>query len=882
MSRYHFNRDITALLNAAKQWRDTCLVNDGSLFSEESLWTPEQLAELNRAFIQNPLEGDDSYLDKLKQQLADVSPQAARLMAELHWVLLLFPHNINPSTKRDLIRELWSLGDTPLDSRHPLLNDQVLAGAAHAGTAYNTHRWRELTFLIQIAEAFKVLTKTQRLQYLDDPWQFSDWLASVPREGYRQFRHMLRWMLFPDTFERICTSLDKRALLEHFENVPLKRLRKMPDLDIDQALLALRQRLENESGESVDFYDSPWLEQWRPTPSIWLMAWNPKRWPWKSFQDDRLKIASGENVTLPWRTASTQPREGDTFYLVRVGEEPRGLIARGNIASAPYKSPHYDAERAANGETTQRVDITLTDLRDPHVDAYISIADLQAGTTDGQNWSPQGSGIAIKSLSAKLVGMLWEKLPPVKVSTAKADTPKQQAIKIARPVNTIFYGPPGTGKTYHLRTHLMPRYESEAKQAPTGEWLEEQLASTAWWEAVALALADLGGKATVNDLLIHPYFKAKARVQGRPNSPNLRATCWSALQLHTVLESETVKYAEDKRQPPLIFDKQSVGHWVFAGDWEEAGEGLREKLAQLRQGPASDDARIKRHLTVTFHQSYSYEDFVEGIRPQTTEDGGISYEVRDGLFKAFCQRASQDPKQRYALFIDEINRGNISRIFGELITLIEADKRAWWDEEGQLVEGIELVLPYSGERFGVPKNLDIYATMNTADRSIALMDAALRRRFHFQELMPEPRRIPGNQGDGYIPDGEGGLLNLRALLEAINLRLRYLLHRDQTFGHAYFTEVKDLEALRAVMVYDIIPMLAEYFYDDWRQIRRVMADEGADVEQQLITMTVLDPAQLFPDSDDLLPERLDYRVKAPSEISADAIRKIYESLEGAA
>ncbi|WP_445003006.1 McrB family protein [Halomonas mongoliensis] len=882
MSRYHHSSHVPALLEAAQHWRNLCLIEDGSLFGGESLWTQELLAELNQAFIQNPLEGNNSYLDKLRQQLAEASPQAARLMAELHWVLLLFPHNINPSTKRSLIQELWLLGKEPLDSDHPLLSDSILSGAAHSGTAYNTHRWRELTFLIHIAEAIKALPKAQRQQHLADPWGFSEWLASVPREGYRQFRHMLRWMLFPDEFERICTSLDKYALLEHFEKIPLKRLRKMSDVEIDRLLLALRQRLENESGEPVDFYDSPWLEQWRPSPGTWLMAWNPKHWPWKSYQDDRLKIASGENVTLPWRTASTQPREGDTFYLVRVGQEPRGLIARGNIASAPYEDDHYNAERAANGETARFVDITLTDLRDPGVDAYISMADLQAGTTDGQNWSPQGSGIEIKSPSAKLIGKLWETLPPVKVSTAKATSSKQQAIQMARPVNTIFYGPPGTGKTYHLQKHLMPRYESEAKKAPTGEWLEEQLANTAWWEAIALALADLGGKATVNDLLIHPYFKAKARVQGRPNSPNLRATCWGALQIHTVLESSTVKYAEEKRQPPLIFDKQPGGHWVLTGDWEEAGEGLREKLAQLRQGPASDDARIKRHLTVTFHQSYSYEDFVEGIRPQTTEDGGISYEVRDGLFKAFCQRASQDPHQRYALFIDEINRGNISRIFGELITLIETDKRAWWDEEGMLVEGIELVLPYSGNRFGVPKNLDIYATMNTADRSIALMDAALRRRFHFQELMPEPRRIPGSQGDGYIPDGEGGLLNLRALLESINLRLRYLLHRDQTFGHAYFTEVKDLEALRRVMVYDIIPMLAEYFYDDWRQIRRVLADEGADVEQQLITVEILDPTRLFPGNGDSLLERPNYRVKLPGEISADAIRKIYESLEAEA
>ncbi|MGM0983290.1 MAG: McrB family protein [Pseudomonadota bacterium] len=882
MSRYSHKHGTTQLLAAAQCWKETCLLQDGSLFSNKHLWTLDNLEELDRRFTQNPIEGGDSYVHKLSLQLADSSPEAIQLMAELNWLLLLFSSNIKPVTKRRMVKEIWELSGEGFPEQAPGLDDQSLGGVGSTGTGFNTHRWRELVFLIDVVRAFKSLPADQQHRQTEDPWAFADWMATVRRDGIRQLPHILNYLLFPDSFEYISVSLDKEKILEAFEGLSKHRLRQLSEREIDQTLLALRQRLEQEHGTEVDFYDSPWLEQWRPSPGTWLMAWNPVNWPWKSFQDDRLKIASGENVTLPWRTASTQPREGDTFYLVRVGQEPRGLIARGNIASAPYDDDHYDAERAANGDTACFVDITLTDLRDPDVDAYISMADLQAGTTDGQTWSPQGSGIEIKSLSAKLVGKLWEKLPPVKVSPAKTDSPRQQAIQITRPINTIFYGPPGTGKTYHLRTHLMPRYESEAKRAPTGEWLEEQLANTAWWEAIALALADLGGNASVNQLLIHPYFKAKARVQGRANNPHLRQTCWGALQQHAVLESETVKTAAEKRISPLIFDKLHGGRWVLTGEWEEAGEGLRETLAQLNQGPASDDARIRRHLTVTFHQSYSYEDFVEGIRPQTTEDGGISYEVRDGLFKAFCQRASQDPHQRYALFIDEINRGNISRIFGELITLIEADKRAWWDEEGQLVEGIELVLPYSGERFGVPKNLDIYATMNTADRSIALMDAALRRRFHFLELMPEPRRIPGSQGDGYIPDGEGGLLNLRALLEAINLRLRYLLHRDQTFGHAYFTEVKDLEALRRVMVFDIIPMLAEYFYDDWRQIRRVLADEGADIEQQLITVDTLDPARLFPGSDDLMLERPDYRVKAPDEISADAIRKIYESLEGEA
>lgn len=880
MSRYNPRHHIEPLLEAAEHWKQHCLLADGPLLDEGHYWGHKYLAELEQRFIQNPLEGDESYFDKLALQLADASVEAIKLMAELNWLLLLFSTNIKPDTKRDLVSKIWALsGEQRPESW--LLEDSTLTGAGSTGTGYNTLRWRELVFLIETIKAFKELSLEVQKQTLSSPWAFADWLEGVPGALTRQFRHILCFMLYPDSFEHTSVGNDKKEILRVMAAIPQSKLKTMSHREVDQALLELRSRLEEEESGPIDFHSSPWVDEWRPTPRTWLMTWNPANWEWTSFQDDRLRIAQNENITLSWTTSSKQLKEGDTAYIMRLGQEPKGLVARGTVTSEPYEDEHYQSEKAKQGAKAYYVDITLTDLRDPKAEAFISLADLEAGTVDNQSWTPQASGIEIKPRSAKLIAGFWNRLPPVKVTQSSQPTSRQQAINIGKPVNQVFYGPPGTGKTHHWRTHLQPKYESKASSVTTGEWFEEQLANTSWWETVALALADLTtNKAgtTVTDLLTHPFFKAKARIQGRANNPHLRATCWSALQIHTVIESETVNYALDKRQSPLIFDKQHNGRWVLTGDWEEAGEGLREQLKKLQQGPVSQDARVKRHLSVTFHQSFSYEDFVEGIRPETN-DGGISYEVRDGLFKAFCNRVRLDPKQRYALFIDEINRGNISRIFGELITLIEADKRAWWDEEGQLVDGIEVTLPYSGERFGVPKNLDIYATMNTADRSIALMDAALRRRFRFIEILPEPKQITGNQGDGYIPDGEGGLISLRDLLHAINLRLRYLLHRDQMFGHAYFMEVKNIDNLREAMVYDIIPMLAEYFYDDWQQIRRVLADEDAPVDQQIITRTLLEPNQLFAGLDMDLPEKLDYQVKPPSDISPDALRKIYESLD---
>lgn len=200
-----------------------------------------------------------------------------------------------------------------------------------------------------------------------------------------------------------------------------------------------------------------------------------------------------------------------------------------------------------------------------------------------------------------------------------------------------------------------------------------------------------------------------------------------------------------------------------------------------------------------------------------------------------------------------------------------------FDSDGKKIKGLEVTLPYSGDRFGVPANIDLIGTMNTADRSIALLDTALRRRFRFEELMPNARYID-SQGFGIIPDGEGGEIDLRQLLDAMNARLTHLLHRDQTVGHAYFTKVRSFSDLRGVMAREILPLLQEYFYDDWRQIRLVLADQTVnDREHQLVYQITAKPEDLFPGADTTeLGESHMFEVTPEAEISPDAIRKIYE------
>ena len=225
----------------------------------------------------------------------------------------------------------------------------------------------------------------------------------------------------------------------------------------------------------------------------------------------------------------------------------------------------------------------------------------------------------------------------------------------------------------------------------------------------------------------------------------------------------------------------------------------------------------------TFHQSLSYEEFVEGIRPVVVDrfgndtniahaDTTVIYRPYNGVFKALCEKASKSPHMNFVAIIDEINRGNISRVFGELITLIEETKR-----------GTAVILPYSQTEFFVPSNLYILGTMNTADRSIAMLDTALRRRFDFIEMMPMPALL-----------GDCGGVDLCELLTALNERIEYYYDREHAIGHAYFMNnngcIKSLDELREVFSTKIIPLLQEYFFDDYERIRLVLNDDNNFIE----------------------------------------------------
>lgn len=264
---------------------------------------------------------------------------------------------------------------------------------------------------------------------------------------------------------------------------------------------------------------------------------------------------------------------------------------------------------------------------------------------------------------------------------------------------------------------------------------------------------------------------------------------------------------------------------------------------------------------VTFHQSYGYEEFVEGIKP-SVKNGTVIYETKNGVFKNLCKKALEGKDKPYILIVDEINRGNIAKILGELITLIEPSKRIGKSE------GLQLTLPYSGESFGVPSNLYIIGTMNTADRSIALLDTALRRRFEFVEMMPDSEYLK----DKKISDS-GNTIELGRLLESMNNRIEFLLDREHTIGHSYFMGVESIEDLRKVFKNKIIPLLQEYFYDDYAKIIAVLNDNGMIKEKNKSQFSDLFDGKFS----ELDSEKVVYEIIKSSKWRAWQFEKIYNN-----
>ena len=445
---------------------------------------------------------------------------------------------------------------------------------------------------------------------------------------------------------------------------------------------------------------------------------------------------------------------------------------------------------------------------------------------------------------------------------------------LERTKQIILYGPPGTGKTYSARRHavwllsggsadpdaarafgtadefakLEARHTDTTAPDKRPAWLV--VANPGHWKWSNLieqgVVSYSYGKLPENyrDVrpgdLVYGYeasptkaIVAKARINhGLHTNPEgeqkiliadgslvENGPTWAQLQSDMVLSgSQPVRHG----MQGTLFRLEPNEVWRLEGLLEESGNKVPTGSSGTR-----GTARLTR---VTFHPTYTYEDFIEGYKPVESGVGGLELRMRDGLFKRLCRAASDDLDNPYVLLIDEINRGNVPKIFGELITLLEADKR-----------GITVTLPQSGDSFMVPPNVYVIATMNTADRSIHVLDAALRRRFAFVELLPEPTLLEGSSV---------GNLPLDELLRELNGLVREHIGREKQIGHAVFMNgdrpISSAEEFALAFRYEVLPLLQEYTYGDYADLAVLLGDEIIDNADQVPRSDVLDdPEQLL-------------------------------------
>ena len=427
------------------------------------------------------------------------------------------------------------------------------------------------------------------------------------------------------------------------------------------------------------------------------------------------------------------------------------------------------------------------------------------------NWTHKGewnlnSTTALKTLTdvTRYTGF-WQEFEEA-IQGKKIETPSSETQE-KFPLNQILYGPPGTGKTYEtkkLAVKICEGLDLNERNEITSHYkkliddgrvvfttFHQSMSYEDFIEGIKPVTTDEEGTEleTMKYKVLPGIFKKicdKARKSSEVKGTDNFDEAWIKLMDYLEEnESVTIKSINGKADFTIIQNTTGTG---LMTDEDKPKYFSKDQLYRIYKG--------ERGVPAGGHDNYR-KAIVENFMKKEASIGLEKYEPP----------VNSGNKLPYLLIIDEINRGNIPQIFGELITLIEDSKRENASDE------ISVTLPYSGKQFSVPSNLYILGTMNTADRSIEALDTALRRRFVFVEKMPDADKLD-------VVDG----IDLSAMLKTINARLEYLLDRDHTIGHAYFINAKSVEDIRSIFANKIIPQLQEYFYSDWKKIQLILGN----------------------------------------------------------
>lgn len=847
MARYCGDRNSKRLIEVAKYFKENCLLSGKSLFTNKIIWSEEYCKELNNYFVENLDEGEGDFLTKLETQIDPVSSYAKVLAAEMLWLMFLCPNSTGVDSKRSTIERVfyWSGFEFIDDAKEKYLSKEALTGIGKTGAAYQTGRWRELVYFIRLSGKLLKLNKNERTELLGSRINFSKWLNDIPENNKRQFRHMILYLFYPDEQERIFSGGHRKSLVETFGGVTSAQFNRMEPFEVDNQLLQIRTRFEQEyKTKDLDYYVDP-------LKSRWDLNTKAKSVSVKNTQE----INKDQKMTSLNQILYGPPGTGKTYSTINKALEildPEFLSE--NIDNRNNLKARFDSLLKSNrvGFVTFHQSFSYEDF----------VEGIKANTEDGKVHYSIEDGI-FKNMCQAASVKIKTSSDVIDIDVAKrkiwkmslGDTLSEEAYIYQQCIESDYvvlgYGYKLDFSSANTRVEVMNIYNENGAEI-----------KNASRDYNVTSVYNFKSEMSIGDLIIvsdgNHKFRAIAEITSEyyfddvvPDS-NGYAQCrkvkWHKIFSQSVpkdelLNSNFSQMTLYRLRPPVIdldrlqnminndksinTNRLSVGSDILG----YRVLSLNSQIIELKKPNGGSlplprsiideltELVSKSEITINDIKQKKVFDKIDSKLEKYIVNGyqNILASIVSEIIKNGIVMDNLSVQDKRVLIIDEINRGNISNIFGELITLIEPSKRAGGSES------LSVKLPYSKTAFSVPSNLHIIGTMNTADKSLAQVDIALRRRFEFIEMMPDYSLLKN------ISDIEG--INVAQLLKVINQRIELLYDREHTIGHSFFLSLKETPTifnLSQIFEFQILPLLEEYFFEDWERVGQVLGDHLKD------------------------------------------------------
>ena len=736
---------------AAEAWVERGLRNDDSLFTPGvAVWTSEWLDELHRCFLDRPDESGDSFIDKLERQLEGVPPGAHQLMAEVLYVYFIVDRRQDSTDVQMRLNRVLGWSDEAV-AIPPEMVAGLTPGLGRGGQGYHGgNRPFNVGFIIEFASQWKRREPVDRQRLLDDPWAFKAFvmglrLQSALFDGSQETpamqRQALLHLVHPDTFEFIMSLNKKNEIARAYES-----LLETPDEDVDRNLQLIRSALEGQHGRSFKFYDK-WIRmQWDKSYArdkwVQLIVRTQKHMESSELEDVENAYKTGVGQRLAEARAAVLTKSDEWPDLVK-----HGIRNSRNLIHHVQKAQFCDWIEEAPDDSHQALSLLWSggDTQFPErVRAFMEFFPESV---------IRGVGTRTNVASVLMMGLDAEQYPPFKTTlfeTAQKHTgyePSADADEAA---------------TYDDALRFLDNFIDKAEEH------DLELSRLDAQSAIFMFFNDRDGDGAG----LPPADGTETP------EPRSRAGLADALCLPAEFLEEIERLLDDKRQV------------IFQGP---PGTGKTHVAQELAHHLAGSDERV---TLVQLHPSYAYEDFVQGYRP-TLIDGQPTFKLTNGPLLLAADKALAEPQSKHFLVIDEINRGNVAKVFGELYFLLEYRKR-------------KMRLQYSeaDKRFSLPPNLYFIGTMNTADRSIALVDLALRRRFHFVEFHPDQWPIKDLLRDWLTENGTPGMMWVADVVDRANELLRDDRHAAIGPSHFLKRDLSEADVAR-IWKHSVLPYIEE-------------------------------------------------------------------------